>query len=84
MAIIAPVLLAVHFSQAVLPASSVLTTLVASTVRDFFTNIFMNPGANFYAVIVFAVVPIGIAVGLAFLIKKIYEKCFPPKEPPKP
>lgn len=52
-------------------------TLTASVVKDFFTNLLLNPGNHFTAVIVCCAVAAAPCIGLAFLIKMTFEKYCP-------
>lgn len=84
MTAIAPLLFS-NFSQLSLATSQLGITIsaTANVVQDFFMNVFLNPGQNVVAIGVMAVVVIGAAAGLAFLTKKIYEKCLPKQPPPQ-
>ena len=46
-------------------------------VTTFFQELFMNPGMNTTAVYIIAGSTVASAVGLAFLIKLIYNRCCP-------
>jgi hypothetical protein len=54
--------------------STMAGALSANVIKDFFMNIFMNPGNHFIPVAIFGGVCIAACVGLAYLIKMVYEK----------
>ncbi len=41
--------------------------------KNFFRQLFLDPGKNFYFVIVFAAVAVLIPTGVAFLVKRAYD-----------
>jgi hypothetical protein len=57
--------------------TSMLTTLTANVVKDFFIQIFLNPGSHFVAVVVICAVAVAPVAGLIFLTKKVYDKYCP-------
>lgn len=81
MAAIAPLLFS-NFSQLSLTTSQlgIMISTTANVVQDFFMNLFLHPSQNIIAIGVMAVVLIGATVGLAFLAKKVYEKCLPTQQ----
>lgn len=58
-------------------AAPALGMLTAGVVKDFFMNLFLNPGGNFTAVAILAGSVIALSVGAIFLIKIVYEKYCP-------
>jgi hypothetical protein len=57
--------------------TALMGTLTAGVVKDFFMNLFLNPSGHFYAVLIVCGVIVAPIVGLIFLIKMVFEKCFP-------
>lgn len=51
--------------------------LTANVVRDFFMNLFLHPGKNYIVVMALCAMTVAACVGLAFLIKMVYEKYSP-------
>jgi hypothetical protein len=60
--------------------ATMVGTLTAGVVKDFFMNLFLNPSGHFYAVLIVCGVIVAPCIGLAFLIKVLFEKCFPPTD----
>jgi hypothetical protein len=57
-------------------ASTALGTLTASVAKNFFLQIFMNPGGNFMGVVIICALPVAACLGSAFLIKMLFDKVF--------
>ena len=73
-----PSLMFTGFTQgAAFTATAATSALTANVVRDFFMNIFLHPGENYIAVMVLGGAAIGACIGLAFLVKLVYEKYCP-------
>jgi hypothetical protein len=66
-----------HLSVATTTAASAIGMVTASVVKDFFTQLFLNPGDHFMAVAAICVVAAAPCIGLAFLIKMLYKKYCP-------
>ena len=71
--------LAGQMSLATTAATTALTSLTANAAKDFFMQVFLNPGGNIPGVIIVCVLVAGPLIGLAFLVKLIYGKCSPKK-----
>jgi hypothetical protein len=72
MVFFSPVMLAGQYS--LVTAVTAVSTVTAGVVKDFFMQLFLNPGANMMPVMILCGVVIASCVGLAFLIQKVYEK----------
>jgi hypothetical protein len=72
-----PALLFSGYLQTIPVSVVATTTLTANVIRDFFMNVFLHPGEHTIAVIICCGVVAAPFVGLAFLIKWIYEKYCP-------
>lgn len=66
------------FITALLPMSQMaVETTVSVTIGSFISNVFLHPGEHFYALIILGVGVVAGAVGIAFLVKKVYDKYCP-------
>jgi hypothetical protein len=80
MAFISPVMFTSFAQMSVVHFATATTTLTTCAVKDFFLNLFLHPGDHSVAIIIMGGVAVAACVGLAFLIKMIYERCcLPPK-----
>ncbi len=68
---------AVLYSGVTQATTFAATTLTANIVSDFFRNLFLHPGENYMAMMAVAGVAVVACVGLAFLIKLVYDKYNP-------
>lgn len=73
MVFMTPVMLTSHFTL----ASTLVPSLATTVTKNFFMQLFLNPGDNFIAVLIVCGVVVAPCVGLIFLIKKLYEKYTP-------
>ena len=77
MVFFSPVMFAGQMTVGVSVASTAMGALTANVAKDFFMGIFMNPGNNFMGVMIVCGVVVATCVGLAFLLKLLFDKCFP-------
>ena len=77
MVFFSPVILAGQMTVATGAATTAIGAVTASITKDFFMNLFMNPGGNFMGVVIVCGVFAAACIGLAFLIKLLFDKCFP-------
>lgn len=71
---ISPVVFTSIAQLGLLPVANSAISLVAGVIRDFFQNIFLNPGDNYVALLAICGVIVAPCIGIAFLIKVIYDK----------
>ena len=72
MAMFPQLLATTHFTL----TTATMQTVVAATIQDFFTSVFMNPGQHVPTLMIMCGVTIAACIGLAFLVMKVYEKFF--------